>query len=416
MRLHNLLPRHLAGGLRERLLTLRAMLERWLRLNAWFPHALLALGVALAGLLGVVPTVKHLVGATSLPTAVNVISRELVSVVLRGAPRGVFGVVLLAMSVGLLLRSRFAWVISLMMIGATIALGLHGGITPVPSLVVYNGVLLLLLLLWRRHFDRTSLAAATLFGVTSAVLLLGYAVFGSYLFGKGFSPPINDLTSALYFAVVTMSTVGYGDIVPKTPEARFFVASMIILGIAVFATAISAVIVPILSRQVQRLVRGPGGKMERKNHYVIVGRTSLARNAYREMRARGLPLTVILADPPDPGEFEDADLVVGDASELDTLRSAGVLTAEAVLALSAVDSDNAFVVLAVKELESRAKTVVAVNDSNNLGRVQRVQPDLIIAPQVLGGELLAMVLSGENPDSQTLLARLLHMTESPVTE
>ena len=156
--------------------------------------------------------------------------------------------------------------------------------------------------------------------------------------------------------------------------------------------------------------------MERKNHFVVIGRTSLARNAYREMRARGLPLTVILAEPPEQGEFDDADLVVGDASELGTLRSAGVPTAEAVLALSAVDSDNAFVVLAVKELESRAKTVVAVNDSNNLGRVQRVQPDLIIAPQVLGGELLAMVLSGENPDSQTLLARLLHMTDSPVTK
>jgi hypothetical protein len=74
------------------------------------------------------------------------------------------------------------------------------------------------------------------------------------------------------------------------------------------------------------------------------------------------------------------------------------------------DADNAFVVLAVKELGSPAKTVAAVNDSNNLGRVQRVQPDLIIAPQVLGGELLAMVLSGENPDSRTLIARLLHMS------
>jgi voltage-gated potassium channel len=416
MRLLSLVPRSLAGGLRQRLLTLRAILERWLRLNAWFPHALLSAGVAAAGLLDVVPTVEHLMGATSFPKAVNLISRDFVSVVLQGAPRGVFGTVLLVMSVGLLLRSRFAWVMALLMTGATIALSLHESLSPVPSLTVYNGVLLLLLLFWRRHFDRTSVAAATLFGVTSALLLLGYAVLGSYLFGKGFAPPINDLSSALYFAVVTMSTVGYGDIVPKTPEARFFVASMIILGIAVFATAISAVIVPILSRQVERLVQGPGGKMERKNHYVVVGRTSLARNAYREMRARGLPLTVILADPPDPGEFDDADLVVGDASDLDTLRNAGVLSAKAVLALSAVDSDNAFVVLAVKELESRAQTVVAVNDSNNLGRVQRVQPDLIIAPQVLGGELLAMVLSGENPDSQTLLARLLHMSGASVAE
>jgi voltage-gated potassium channel len=267
-----------------------------------------------------------------------------------------------------------------------------------------------LLLVAQHYFDRTSLAAATLFGVTSTLLLLGYAVFGSYLFGQGFSPPIDNLSSALYFAIVTMSTVGYGDIVAKSPDARLFVASLIVFGITVFATAISAVVIPILSRQVQRLVTGSGGKVERKRHFILVGRTSLARNAYREMQERGLPLTVVLAEPPDSGELKDADVVVGDASDLDTLRKAGVDEAEAVLALSAVDADNAFVVLAVKELGSPAKTVAAVNDSNNLGRVQRVQPDLIIAPQVLGGELLAMVLSGENPDSRTLIARLLHMS------
>jgi voltage-gated potassium channel len=410
MRLHRIIPGFLTGGQRERLRRARAALARRLRLHLWFPHVPLALVVALAGVLEIVPTVEHLIGATDVPAALNNLSRAFVSTILRGAPRGVLGTVLLAMSIGLLLRSRFAWVITLLLLAGSIAFGLHQSIRPVPALVVYNGVLVVLLLVAQHYFDRTSLAAATLFGVTSTLLLLGYAVFGSYLFGQGFSPPIDDLSSALYFAIVTMSTVGYGDIVAKSPNARLFVASLIVFGITVFATAISAVVVPILSRQVRRLVTGSGGKVERKRHFILVGRTSLARNAYREMQERGLPLTVVLAEPPDSGDLKDADVVVGDASDLDTLRKAGVDEAEAVLALSAVDADNAFVVLAVKELGSPAKTVAAVNDSNNLGRVQRVQPDLIIAPQVLGGELLAMVLSGENPDSRTLIARLLHMS------
>ncbi len=96
-------------------------------------------------------------------------------------------------------------------------------------------------------------------------------------------------------------------------------------------------------------------------------------------------------------------MIIGDSSDTDVLRSAGAEQAAAVLALRADDSENAFVVLAVKEIEGSAKTVAAVNDSKNLGRVRRVQPDMIIAPQVLGGELLAMALNGEQLDSTAVM-------------
>jgi voltage-gated potassium channel len=56
-------------------------------------------------------------------------------------------------------------------------------------------------------------------------------------------------------------------------------------------------------------------------------------------------------------------------------------------------------VLAVKELKGKAKTVVAINDCKHVDRIRLVQPDIVIAPEVLGGELLAMVLSGEEVTS-----------------
>jgi voltage-gated potassium channel len=158
-------PGFLTGGQRERLRRARAALARRLRLHLWFPHVPLALVVALAGVLEIVPTVEHLIGATDVPAALNNLSRAFVSTILRGAPRGVLGTVLLAMSIGLLLRSRFAWVITLLLLAGSIAFGLHQSIRPVPALVVYNGVLVVLLLVAQHYFDRTSLAAATLFGV-----------------------------------------------------------------------------------------------------------------------------------------------------------------------------------------------------------------------------------------------------------
>ena len=71
------------------------------------------------------------------------------------------------------------------------------------------------------------------------------------------------------------------------------------------------------------------------------------------------------------------------------------------------DSENAFVILAAKELKGGVKTVAAVNDVKNINRIRRVHPYLIIAPQVLGGELLTMALTGEKVDSSTIMQRLM---------
>lgn len=67
---------------------------------------------------------------------------------------------------------------------------------------------------------------------------------------------------------------------------------------------------------------------------------------------------------------------------------------------------RAFAILAVKELGGSARTVAAVNDAGHLGRVKLVQPDIVIAPQVLGGELLAMLLSGEDITTDFVLQRV----------
>ncbi|KAB0274460.1 ion channel, partial [Klebsiella pneumoniae] len=108
---------------------------------------------------------------------------------------------------------------------------------------------------WRR-FDRASLAAGSLFAVISITSLLIYAVFGTLYLGAEFSPKVESPATAFYFSIVSMSTVGYGDITPQTTAARLFAASIIILGITVFATSISAIAGPVIGGNLKRLVRG----------------------------------------------------------------------------------------------------------------------------------------------------------------
>ncbi|OFC29804.1 voltage-gated potassium channel protein [Acidithiobacillus caldus] len=383
----------------------RSRQSRWanrLHLSLWYPHWPIAAAVGLLGILNILPALEHILGLRYNGSLAHM-SQSFLLDAFRGIPVGAAGIVLLIMSVGLLFRSRFAWVLVLVLTGAILSYGLFRHPSHPTLLLYYNALLMAMLWLFRKHFSYSSLATGTLFALTGAVLVIGYGVFGAYILGADFKPPIHSLLTALYYSVVTMSTVGYGDIVPITPEARIFVVSLIVLGITVFATSLSAIIVPAVHNRLQAALKGEARPMIRKNHYIIVGDTPLSRNSYRELKSRQLPVVVIVGHPPEDSIYQSDDLILGDAADTEVLRSAGAENAIAVLALRADDSENAFVVLAVKELEGNAKTVAAVNDSKNLGRVRRVQPDMIIAPQVMGGELLAMALNGETLGSDAVM-------------
>lgn len=396
----------------QRLTRLVRGVSRRVKAHLWFPHFPLFLLIGVLGLL----QLRH---AESLGLAHHLAAPDLVALsknalnsVIRGAPSATAGVFLVVMAFGLLTRSRLAWVIALLATAVSIVLiwlvwpGAPGAKS---GLLGFNLFVLIALLASGRAFSRSSLASATLFAVASIALLVAYAVLGSYLLGAGFTPPVTNLVTAFYYAVVTMTTVGYGDIVPKTNEARFFAASVMILGITVFATSISALLVPLINRRMETLLGAREKTVSRSNHYVIAGDSSLARNTHKELVRRDHKVTFILQQMPQSG-WEDRDVVIGDPSDLDVLRRADAHAARAVLALGNDDSENAFVVMAARELSEKLQTVAVVNDARNMDRVRRVRPDVVIAPQVLGGELLAMALSGETVDSALLMQRLLRVT------
>ncbi len=390
---------------------LRLRAVRRLRLDLWFPHVPLALAVGVAGALALLPTLRHLaliylhlhLGGVA---ALQPFSTQLTGLSLRGLPTLVGGFMQVITGIGLLFRSRLAWIAALLLAAAQLTLGL--GLRHVgwgSALVLYDGTLLLALLASGRAFTRSSLAAGTLIGLAATVLLLAYGILGSLVLGQGFAPPIATVTQAAYFTVVTMSTVGYGDILPKTDNARLFVISLIVVGLTVFLTSLTAALGPLIQGRLSRIIEPRRKRMKRVNHYIITGDGPLAHNTARELLARDKSVVVICEEP--DASFDDAEVVAGDPTDLDTLRLAGAETAHAVLALSEDDAENAFVILALRELPTEARKVAAVGSRKNLERVRRVQPDMILAPNVFGGEVLAMALADEKIDGDQLLARFL---------
>ena len=390
----------LLGSWRQRW---RLGLKRWegaLRTHGWFPHVPLALLLAGGAL-----KLLHIDLGSDWQRYIRLIMDGQFDLHPGVLPPLLIGLGQVAMAAGLLMRSRLAWSMAVLLSAAAVASLIFGTHHSVVMLIYFSLLLLALLIAWQ-SFDRSSLAASTLFAVTSVVMLVTYATLGSYYLGAEFSPPIKDLVTALYYAMITMTTVGYGDIVPRTPESRLFAVSVVVLGVAVFATSLTAVVSPMIKRSLQRIVNQKGRTMKRKDHYVVIGNTSLAINTWRELIKRGQTVTRLLRETPEESDQGDVDIVVGDSSDIDVLRQAGAHQAKAVLAMREDDAENAFTVLAVKELGGGARTVAAVNDARHLSRIKLVQPDVIIAPQVLGGELTAMLLTGEKVTADFVLERM----------
>ncbi len=220
--------------------------------------------------------------------------------------------------------------------------------------------------------------------------------------------------TAFYFSIETMSTVGYGDIVPVSESARLFTISVIISGITVFATSMTSIFGPLIRGGFNKLVKGNNHTMHRKDHFIVCGHSILAINTILQLNQRGQNVTVISNLPEDDIKQleqrlgDNADVIPGDSNDSSVLKKAGIDRCRAILALSDNDADNAFVVLSAKDMSSDVKTVLAVSDSKNLNKVKMVHPDIILSPQLFGSEILARVLNGEEINNDMLVSMLLN--------
>jgi len=331
-------------------------------------------------------------------------------------PRVVIAISMVFMALGMLFRARIAWVLAIVLTIPMMATSIiiHGH----PNIFFFYTLMVVLLLVknWS-VFNRSSLAASSLFALSAFLLLLWYAFLGALYLGNQFTPPIHDILTAIYFSIVAMSTVGFGDIVPVTHAARAFTVSIIVLGITVFATSLGAVIGPIIGGGLKNIFQYKAMRSMRKDHIILCGTSPFAFNIYKSLTARGRPVTIIVPASKAHQYPETADIIEGDPSSRAVLEEAGVVDAKYVLAMRVDDPENAFIVLAVKEIKaSKARTVAVVNSSENLEKIRGVKPDLVLSPQLLGAELLARALTGESMEGNIVSEIFFSIHESLQTK
>lgn len=328
-------------------------------------------------------------GAGALPQ----LSEQVSLAALGSGAQIILGACLVLTGIGLFWRIRVAWTFAglllLITIGVNAGRGHFGGSLIVP------GVALLLLAIFRQNFSRRTVIGSALISVAGIFAVLAYGTFGTYLLGAQFEPKIDSLVTALYFTVVTLSTVGYGDLHPATVLAQGYTMTLIVFGLSVFATAIFSVLGPALSHRLNRLLTPTGGRIVNKDHVIIVGAGTIARNTARELVRRNIVFVQVVAPGQSP-PLEDQPYVSGDVSDDHVLEKAGIAHAYMLIAADDDDGENAFSALAAKDLNPKLKVLAVASDRKAMRRLRLARADMVFAPAEVGSRLLANLVEGQS--------------------
>ena len=303
----------------------------------------------------------------------------------------ILGVVLVLIGIGLWWRLRAMWVFAILILLLTLAANAilhHWG----PE-IIFPSVMLVCLVLGRSSFTRATQFASSLISVVCVIGTMAYGVIGSYILGSGFQPRIGNLSTAWYFTLVSLSTVGYGDIVAVSEEARIFVMTLLVVGIGVFATALASILGPFVSGELSRMLEIREEKVNFTDHIILVGDGIFARVTGLELARREAVFVQLLgptAEPITPNQtFERMD-----TDEEAGLRRAGVERAKTVIAAHDDDGRNAFSTLLVKNIDARIKVIAIASSRRSIRPLELAAADVVFAPVLAGGRLLADLAQG----------------------
>lgn len=202
---------------------------------------------------------------------------------------------------------------------------------------------------------------------------------------------------ALYMTVITVSTVGYGEVKRLDESGRIFTILLIILGVGTAFYLFATMTEVIIEGQLRDYL-GARGMLRRihnlKNHVIICGFGRFGRAVVEELARSKVPMVIIDSNPASAEDLARLDLphLIGDALHDDVLEDAGVRSARALVAATASDADNVYITLAARE-KNRAISIHARGEGDvGLRRLKLAGADQVISAYQYGGYRVASTI------------------------
>ncbi len=228
---------------------------------------------------------------------------------------------------------------------------------------------------------------------------------------------IEDMTpiDAMYMTVITVATVGYGEVQELTPEGRAFTMLFIMLGVGVTTVAVSNAFSIFLGplfwtslekrRMNQRL-------HQLKNHYIVCGYGRMGRQIVADLRARGEPFVVIDSNETIADELLEQGIpyLIGDATADEIMLEAEVERAKGLVAALSNDAGNVMTVLTAHELNPKLYIVARAVRHESESKLRRAGANEVINPYQIGGHRMALSLL--RPAVNDFLSHIFHFGDN----
>ena len=240
--------------------------------------------------------------------------------------------------------------------------------------------------IWRRFALTRFVGALALTGLS---LLVGV---GGFMWVEHYT-----LLEAFYMTMITVSTVGFGEIHPMSPAGRLFVSLYIFFNLLMLAYLLSVLTTYIFDgglRTMFAMLKNDQEIRALHNHIIVCGFGRNGRKAFHELRANGAQVVVVeqneeLVKDAAEATGEVIKAVFGDATNDDTLRAAGVERARALITALPKDADNVFVALTARELSPGITIVARASLKGSEAKLLRAGADSVVMPDEIGGSHMA---------------------------
>ncbi|MFJ6797585.1 potassium channel family protein [Streptomyces sp. NPDC091268] len=219
-----------------------------------------------------------------------------------------------------------------------------------------------------------------------------------------------DLLDCVYYATVTLSTTGYGDIVPYSDSARLVNILLITPLRVLFLIILVGTTLEVLTERTREEWRLNRWRKNLRDHTVVVGFGTKGRSALQTLLATGLQKEqVVIVDPSakviDIANSEGFTGVVGDATRSEVLLRAELQKARQIVIATQRDDTAVLVTLTARQLNRGAKIVAAVREEENAPLLRQSGADAVITSASAAGRLLG--LSVLSPSAGTVMEDLI---------
>jgi voltage-gated potassium channel len=220
-----------------------------------------------------------------------------------------------------------------------------------------------------------------------AAILLGTVVFHLV---EGWS-----ILDSLYVTAQTVTTVGFGDLTPRTVFGRIFATLFMVVGVGIVLYALTSTVQSIVHSELFAQY-GHSRKMSKlRDHFIICGAGRVGSHLIRSLRAVDGVFVVIESDQRKVEALMDlgVPVLLRDATLEETLMEAGVKHARGLATCLPDDADNVYVVLTARDLNPNIHIVARAAEEQAENKLIRAGANRVVAPTIIGGHRMAMALT-----------------------